>query len=99
MSKSSMNGAMGSQSRFSHVSLQDAKTIKTLLTALSKSFGKGEMTLSDDDDALIMPIGELMTVRIKGERVEGRCSVSLRISWADPEEPDPQTRNSPRIKS
>ncbi|MBN7783312.1 amphi-Trp domain-containing protein [Ponticoccus gilvus] len=89
---------MSSDKRFSHESLQDAKTIKTLLSALTKGFGKGEMTLSDDDDSLVLQTGELMTVRIKGERAEGRCSVGLRISWADPEAPDRRASGRPKIE-
>ena len=90
---------MSSDKRFSHESLQDAKTIKALLTALSKGFAKGEMTLSDEDDALVMKTGDLMTLRIKGERAEGRCSVNLRISWADPEAPEKGTKGRPKIEN
>ena len=90
---------MSSDKRFSHESLQDAKTIQTLLNALSKGFGKGEMTLSDDDDALVLQTADLMTVRIKGERAEGRCNVSLRVSWADPVVTTPKKAGTPRVES
>lgn len=90
---------MSSDKRFSHESLQDAKTIKTLLTALSKGFSKGEMSLGDEEDALVMQTAELMTLRLKGERLDGRCSVSLRISWTDPETPQTSATGKPRIES
>ena len=90
---------MSADKRFSHESLQDAKTIKTLLTALSKGFARGEMTLSDDNHALVLQTGKLMTLRIKGERAEGRCSVNLRISWTDPEAPDKGTKGRPKIQN
>ena len=40
---------MSTDKRFSHESMQDAKTIKTLLSALSKGFPKGELSLGDED--------------------------------------------------
>ncbi len=82
--------------RFSHESLQDAKTIKTLLTALSKGFAKGDLTLSDEDNELVLPTADLMTLRIRGERVDGQCNVNLRVSWSDPEQPA-QHKTCPRI--
>lgn len=88
----------GSNKRFTHESLQDAKTIKSLLSALSKGFAKGEMTLGDDDEEFVLKTASLMTVRIKAEREDGRSEVSLRVSWADPAEPAPRKGN-PRIES
>ncbi|WP_300534686.1 amphi-Trp domain-containing protein [uncultured Mameliella sp.] len=84
--------------RFSHESLQDAKTIKTLLTALAKGFSKGEMTLGDEDDELVLKTAGLMNLRIKGERQDGQCEVSLRVTWADPAEPATR-KEKPRIDS
>ena len=84
--------------RFSHESLQDAKTIKTLLTALAKGFAKGEMVLGDEDDALVLRAAGLMTVRIKGEREDGNCEFNLRVRWSDPTDPA-SPKEKPRIES
>ncbi|WP_425049256.1 amphi-Trp domain-containing protein [Psychromarinibacter sp. S121] len=84
--------------RFRHESLQDAKTIKTLLTALSKGFSKGEMTLGDEDEELVLKVDGLMNVRIKGEREDGRCEFSLRVRWSDPAAPV-ASKGKPRIES
>ncbi|MEQ5869630.1 amphi-Trp domain-containing protein [Sagittula sp. NFXS13] len=86
---------MSTDKRFSHESLQDAKTIKTLLTALPKGVAKGEISLGDEDDLLLMQTAERM--RLQGERLDGRCTVSLRVSWADPETPQTSTTGRPRI--
>ncbi|MHA3977486.1 amphi-Trp domain-containing protein [Halovulum sp. GXIMD14794] len=88
----------GSNGRFKHESLQDAKSIKTLLTALAKGFSKGELTLGDDDDELVLKTGGLMTVRIKGGREDGQSEVSLRVTWSDPAHPAPR-KGTPRIES
>ena len=90
---------MSTDKRFSHESLQDAKTIKTLLSALSKGFAKGEMSLGDNDETLVLQTADLMTLRLKGERVDGRCTVSLRVSWTDPDAPETGKTGAPRIDS
>lgn len=90
---------MSADKRFSHESLQDAKTIKTLLNALSKGFSRGELTLSDEEQELALKTADLMTLRIKGERADGNCSVSLRITWADPEASPARSKGKPRIAS
>lgn len=85
--------------RFIHESLQDAKTIKTLLNALSKGFAKGEMTLSDEDDELVLRTADLINVRIKAVRENGQCSVNLRVAWAEPESGTERQKQKPQISS
>lgn len=87
----------GQNARFTHESLQDAKTIKTLLTSLSKGLSKGELTLADDDGELLLKTDGLMTVRIKAAREDGQCQFNLRVSWADPETPL-SSKGTPKIK-
>lgn len=84
--------------RFSHESLQDPKTIKTLLSSLAKGFSKGELSLGDDDGELVLQTGGLMNLRLKAEREDGRCEISLRVYWSDPEETAP-SKGQPRIDS
>lgn len=69
--------------RFTHESLQDAKSIKALLAALTKGFAKGELILGEDEDELVLAPHGLMTVRLKAEREGGRSQVNLRVSWTD----------------
>lgn len=88
----------GQNARFSHESLQDRKTIKTLLTALTKGLSKGEMILGDDEEELVLQTAELMNVRIKATREDGQCQFNLRVSWSDPDAPT-QGKGAPKIKS
>ncbi|WP_424927275.1 amphi-Trp domain-containing protein [Amaricoccus tamworthensis] len=90
---------MSADKRFTHESLQDAKTIKSLLNALSRGFSKGEMTLGDEDNELLLETADLMTVRIKGERTDGQCAVSLRVTWPDPKTTPGPKKGKPRIES
>lgn len=82
--------------KFRHESLQDRKTIKALLTALTKGIGAGEITLGDGDKDLVLPIEGLMTLRIKADRSDGACRIDLRISWT--EDSDIESTSAPHIR-
>ncbi|WP_071673436.1 amphi-Trp domain-containing protein [Nioella nitratireducens] len=82
--------------KFRHESLQDRKTIKALLTALTKGIGAGEITFGEDDKTLVLPVDGLMTLRIKADRSDGACRVDLRISWT--EDNDTTSTSAPQIK-
>lgn len=82
--------------KFRHESLQDRKTIKALLVALTKGVGAGEITLSDGDKDLVLPVEGLMTLRIKADRSDGACRVDLRISWT--EDNDTDSTSAPQIR-
>ena len=69
--------------KFRHESLQDRKTVKGLLDALTKGIAKGEVTLGDSDGELVLPLDKLVTLRIKAERSEGQCEIDLRLSWTE----------------
>jgi len=82
--------------KFRHESMQDRKTIKTLLAALTTGIGAGEITLSDGDKDLVLPVEGLMTLRIKADRQDGACRVDLRISWT--EDSDTESTSAPQIR-
>ncbi|ARE39740.1 hypothetical protein RGUI_1599 [Rhodovulum sp. P5] len=84
--------------RFVHDSLEDAKTIKTLLNALSKGFAKGKMTLGDGETEMVLKTDGLMHLRLKAECDDGRCQVSLRVSWTETPEAAPK-KGPPVIQS
>lgn len=86
-----------SDARFIHESLQDAKTVKTLLNALSKGFAKGEMTLSDEENELVLQTANLVNLRIKAARENGHCSVNLRVTWAEPDSGTDVQKQKPQI--
>ena len=82
--------------RFQHESLQDAKSIRTLLAALAKGIGKNELRLGDDEDELVLHPQGLMTLRIKAEHEDGRSQVNLRVTWREADESKP-SKSTPRI--
>ncbi|MQQ10196.1 amphi-Trp domain-containing protein [Epibacterium sp. SM1979] len=83
--------------KFRHESLQDRKTIKSLLEALTKGISKGELTLGEGDDELVLPVDGLMTLRLKADRSDGQCKVDMRISWSEQQE-KPAKSAAPTVK-
>lgn len=81
--------------KFRHDSLQDRKTIKALLTALTKGIGSGQVTLSDGDGDLVLPVDGLLTLRIKADRSDGACRIDMRITWT--EDSDARNTEAPQI--
>ncbi|WP_424985443.1 amphi-Trp domain-containing protein [Microbulbifer sp. S227A] len=86
-----------SDGKFLHESLQDRKSVKSLLEALTKAIGKGEITLSDGDDDLGLPLDDLLTLRIKANRSDGNCVVNIRLSWSEDSQA-PRDRGKPSIQ-
>ncbi|WP_346895771.1 amphi-Trp domain-containing protein [uncultured Roseibium sp.] len=68
---------------FRHESIQSRKSIKALLEAVTKGIGKGELTLSDGEDELVMEPGDLITLRVRAERSEGSNRIDLRLTWTE----------------
>lgn len=86
-----------SEGKFLHESLQDRKSIKSLLEALTKAIGKGEVVLSDGDDELTLPVDKLLTLRIKANRSNGNCVIGVKLSWAE-EIRLPKAQSNPTIR-
>ncbi|CTQ67050.1 MULTISPECIES: amphi-Trp domain-containing protein [Stappiaceae] len=77
---------------FRHESLQSRKSIKALLEAVTKGIGKGELTLSDGDEEIVLEPGGLITVRVRAERSGGSNRIDLRLTWTE-------TADTPKPKS
>ncbi|TNJ43023.1 amphi-Trp domain-containing protein [Phaeobacter sp. B1627] len=83
--------------RFRHDSLQDRKTVKTLIDAIGKGLAKGELSLSDDDNEILLTPEGLLTLRIRAERNDGQCKVDFRVSWTERDD-DLRERAAPKVK-
>lgn len=86
-----------SDGKFLHESLQDRKSVKQLLDALTKAIGKGEVQLRDDQDELTLPVDKLLTMRIKANRSNGQCMIGIRLLWTE-ERPAPRETSDPSIQ-
>lgn len=74
---------MKTDGKFRHDSLQTRKTVKSLLEAVTKGVGKGELTLGDGDAEIVLEPDGLLNLRIRAERTGGNCRLDLRISWSE----------------
>ena len=66
---------------FRHESLQDKRSIKKILKAVTAGIGKGKLTFSDEDGVLEMEPEGLLNLKLKAERDETRNRVTIRITW------------------
>lgn len=87
-----------SNNNFKHESLQDSKTIKSLLTSLANGFSKGDMKLGDDKKEIVLKPDGLMNVRIRAEREDGNSKFSLSVSWTDAPGSE-RSKGTPRVES
>ncbi|WP_158972028.1 amphi-Trp domain-containing protein [Chachezhania sediminis] len=84
------------EGKFRHQSVQDRKTIKVLLEAVTKGVAKGELTFSDEDGSFTLQPEGLMTIRIRGEKNDGACRFDISVAWS--ERPDEDDRKAaPRV--
>ena len=67
--------------RFKHESLQDTETIRELLKAITKGIAKGKLSLSDEDDEMIMEPEGLLNIKLSASQEENRNRLAIRISW------------------
>lgn len=72
---------------FFHHSLQDAKSIRTILRAITTGLGKGTVILSDDDQEPVelVPDG-LMELTVTASQDMGHNKLSIQVQWhGDPD--------------
>jgi len=83
---------------FSHLSLQDAKSIKPILDAISKGLTKGEMVFKNEDDEIVLNPDGLLRLKISASKTDNRHKVNVKISWEVAEE-EPNKNNSLSVSS
>ncbi|MDX8413445.1 MAG: amphi-Trp domain-containing protein [Mariprofundales bacterium] len=71
---------------FRHESLQDRKTIRKLLQAVTEGLQQGKLSFSDDDGAIQMTPKDLLHLKLTATKDDGNNRINLRISWRDASE-------------
>jgi len=74
-----------SKQSFRHESLQDAKTIKGILKALTDGLASGKLTFSDAEDSIELEPRGLMNLKITASQEDNLNRVNLRITWQSEE--------------
>ncbi|MDQ6964704.1 MAG: amphi-Trp domain-containing protein [Mariprofundales bacterium] len=77
---------MQNKKSFRHESLQDRKTIRKLLDAITDGLQQGRLSFSSEDGTIQMEPKELLHLKISAVKDGGNNRVSLRISWHDESE-------------
>jgi len=72
---------MKQNSKFTHESLQDTDSIKSLLKAISHGIGKGKVQLEDEDGVLTMHPEGLLRLKISGSQDDEKNRLNIRITW------------------
>jgi amphi-Trp domain-containing protein len=66
---------------FSHLSLQDAKSIQPILKSIEKGIANGEMTFSDEDDKIVLKPEGLLRFKVTASESETKHQLNIKISW------------------
>lgn len=70
-----------SKQTFRHESLQDSKSIQSILKSITKGIAKGTIVLSDDEGEIVMEPGGLLNLKVTARREELSDRLDIRISW------------------
>ncbi len=70
-----------SKKTFSHVSLQNAKTIQGIFESLSKGVGNGKLSFSDEDGEIVMEPEGLLNLKVTASEFEGKHRINVRVTW------------------
>jgi len=71
---------------FRHESLQDRKTIRKILQAVTDGLQQGKLSFSNDDGTIQMVPKDLLHLKVTATKDGGNNRVNLRISWRDESE-------------
>ncbi|MCU7881458.1 MAG: amphi-Trp domain-containing protein [Candidatus Thiodiazotropha sp. (ex Lucinoma aequizonata)] len=82
---------------FRHESLQDRASIQALLKSISQGIAKGKLTLSDEDDEMVMQPDGLLQLKVTAAQDGERHRINLRIAW-QVEEERPKKSKTLRVK-
>ena len=66
---------------FTHLSLQDAKSIQPILKSIEKGIASGEMSFSDEDDEIILKPEGLLRFKVTASESETKHQLNIKISW------------------
>ena len=74
---------MTEEKRFTHESLQDAKSIAKYLQSLIRGFETGNIALKSDEGALTLHPKEMINFNVRAKKKDDKTKLTLKISWRD----------------
>ena len=67
--------------RFHYQSLQDTKSIQTVLKAITAGIAKGKVTFSDEDEKIVMRPEGLLELKVTATQEDNRNRFNIKVSW------------------
>jgi amphi-Trp domain-containing protein len=74
---------MDKEDLFEHVSLQDRKSIKKYLKALTNGVGNGMLSLADNDGEITLSPDGLIRLNVSVRRVDHRHELHIVLDWKE----------------
>lgn len=71
------------KSSFRHESLQDCKSVKDLLQAVTDGLVKGKLSFSDESGQIDMSPQGLLHLKVRASKEEGRNSLRISVRWQE----------------
>lgn len=71
------------KSRFQHESLQDCKSVKGLLQAITDGLSKGRLQFSDESGHIDMAPQGLLHLKVRASKEDGKNSLKLSVQWQE----------------
>lgn len=71
---------------FRHESLQDRASVQAILKAITQGIAKGRLTLSDEEDEMVLNPDGLLQLKVTATQDTDRHRINLRITWQAEEE-------------
>lgn len=83
---------------FNHESLQDRKTIKKYLRAITDGMAKGSLSLANGGDELKLSPDGLIHLRVDVSGEDGQKELSIKLDWKE-KSTQPKSVSSPLVIS
>ena len=69
------------KSSFRHDSLQDTRSIQSILKSINDGLAKGKITFADEDDNIEMKPDGLLDLKVTATQESNKNRINVRISW------------------
>lgn len=69
------------KTRFRHQSLQDRKSVQSLLKAITKGIAKGNLEFRDEEGEITLLPEGLLNLKVTARREGSRDRLDIQVSW------------------
>lgn len=80
------------KNNFRYESLQDSKSIQSVLKSITKGIASGLLSFSDEDGEIIMEPKGLLNLKLTATKEDERRRITVRITWQDEDKSSKQKK-------